>query len=474
MNTRLKYLLLLCLTTSMVSSCKKWLDVEPNSQIKSSELFKTESGFKEALAGVYTLMTAEKLYGKELQYGVIGVLSHEWSSFPEPYNGEAEYDYESSIVQARINGVWNGLYQAISNTNNLLNEIDVKKSIFTGDNYAIIKGEALALRAFLHFELVRLFGASYLVDMNKPAIPYVTQYSANQTPQSTVKETYEFILKDLEAAKELLKVDPVFTGKTITEADDNGYLINRQVHLNYYAVEALLARLFYYTGAYEKARIAANTVINSGKFKYSLQANLGAGNDLSGAPEHIFGLHINNLYAYSTAYLSKDANIINTFYLNSVTRDTYYPDKSIDYRYIYLFEVGEGVKASNYYLRKYSAPVSLELYYRNKSVVIKLSEMQFIVAGSNLAEGKSIIGPINKVRQARGLQVFTGEPANPTTTYIEEFRSEFFGEGQLFHLYKRLNRGIITGTDKNLVDIKAYIWPLPVAELEAGNRNTNR
>lgn len=126
MNTRLKYLLLLCLTTSMVSSCKKWLDVEPNSQIKSSELFKTESGFKEALAGVYTLMTAEKLYGKELQYGVIGVLSHEWSSFPEPYNGEAEYDYESSIVQARINGVWNGLYQAISNTNNLLNEIDVK------------------------------------------------------------------------------------------------------------------------------------------------------------------------------------------------------------------------------------------------------------------------------------------------------------------------------------------------------------
>ncbi|MCD0490408.1 RagB/SusD family nutrient uptake outer membrane protein [Pedobacter sp. MC2016-14] len=458
----------------MLSSCKKWLDVEPNSQIKSSELFKTESGFKEALAGVYTLMIAENLYGKEQQYGMLAVLSHEWSSFPEGYNGEAEYNYESSTVQGRMSSIWNGLYQAISNTNNLLVEIDSKKSIFSGDNYSIIKGEALALRAFLHFELVRLFGASYMVDMNKPAIPYVTQYSANQTKQSTVKETYEFIRKDLEAAKELLRTDPILTGRTITQADDNGYLINRQLHLNYYAVEALLARMFYYTGEYEKARTAATTVINSGKFTYSLQSNLGIGNDLSGAPEHIFGLHINNMYTYSTEYLSKDANIIYTFYLNSATHDAYYPDKSIDYRYIYLFEVGEGVKASNYYSRKYSAPVSQELYYRNKSVVIKISEMQFIIAGSNLAEGKSIIAPINKVRQARGLQALTIEPPDPTATYIEEFRKEFFAEGQLFYLYKRLNRTTITGTDKNLVDIKAYIWPLPVAELEAGNRTNNR
>lgn len=475
MNTKFKYLLLLCFVGIILSSCKKWLDVEPNSQIKSSELFKTESGFKEALAGVYTLMTAEKLYGKELQYGMIGVLSHEWSSFPLTYNGEGEYDYQSTDVQARINNVWNGLYQGISNVNNLLNEIDAKKSIFTGDNFAIIKGEALALRAFLHFELVRLFGASYLVDRSKPAIPYVTAYSAKQTAQSTVGDTYVFIRGDLEAAKALLKADPIFTGRTVTEADDTGYLMNRQLHLNYYAVEALLARLFYNTGEYDKARLAANAVISSGKFSYATQANLLAGNDLTGAHEHVFGLNINSLYTYSTAYLSKDANIINTFFLSFATRNAYYPDGSIDYRYIYLFEVGGGDKASNYYLRKYNAPQAIsELYSRNKSVVIKISEMQFILAGCNLAEGKGIIEPINKVRQARGLPALSTEPINPTTSYIEEFRREFFGEGQLFYLYKRLNRSIINGTDKNMVDIKAYILPLPVAEYEAGNRNSNR
>ena len=474
MNTRFNYLLILCFIGSILSSCSKWLDVEPNSQIKSSELFKTESGFKEALSGVYTLMTAERLYGKELQYGMFGVVSHEWSSFPEAYNGDAEYDYESSNVQNRINGIWNGLYQAISNVNNLLNEIDAKRSAFSGDNYSIIKGEALALRAFLHFELVRLFGASYLVDMNKPAIPYVTLYSANQTPQSTVKETYDLILKDLQAAKELLKVDPIFTGRTITEVDDNGYLINRQLHLNYYAVEALLARIFYYTGEYDKARTAANTVISSAKFTYSTQSNLVAGNDLTGAPEHIFALNINSLYAYSTLFLSKDNLVTNTFFLNAATRNTYYPEGSVDYRYTYLFEVGTAEKASNYYIRKYNAPVSLDLYYRNKSSVIKISEMQFILAGCNLAEGRGIIEPLNKVRQARGLPMLTSEPSNPTTAYIEEFRKDFFAEGQLFHLYKRLNRAIITGTDKNLVALKAYTLPLPVAEYEAGNRSNNR
>lgn len=474
MKTKSIYIIILGIVTGMISSCNKWLDVEPNSQVKSSELFKTESGFKEALAGVYTLMTAEKLYGKELQYGMMGVLSHEWSSFPLSYNEEADYNYQGSTVQGRINNVWNGLYQGISNANNLINEIDAKKSMFTGDNYSIIKGEALALRAFLHFELARLFGASYLVDMNKPAIPYVTQYSAKQTVQSTVKETYEFIRKDLEAAKELLKADPIFTGRTITEADDNGYLINRQLHLNYYAIEALLARIYYYTGDYDNARKAANAVITSGKFTFSTQANLSAGNDLTGAPEQIFGLQINNLFAYSTINLSKDGSTTTTFFLNAATRNAYYPEGSVDYRFTYLFEVGEGDKSSNYYLRKYNAPQSLDLYYRNKSVVIKISEMYFIIAGSNLAEGKSIIDPLNKVRQARGLTALTIEPTDPAATFIAEFRKDFFGEGQLFYLYKRLNRAIITGTDKNLIDIKAYVLPLPVAEYEAGNRNSNR
>jgi hypothetical protein len=55
-----------------------------------------------------------------------------------------------------------------------------------------------------------------------------------------------------------------------------------------------------------------------------------------------------------------------------------------------------------------------------------------------------------------------------------EFRKEFIGEGQLFFYYKRLNQSNIPGSDLNLPEKKAYIFPLPKAEYESANRNNNR
>lgn len=40
--------MLLCIT-----SCEKWLDVNPKSEIKADKLFDTEAGFKDALTGLY-------------------------------------------------------------------------------------------------------------------------------------------------------------------------------------------------------------------------------------------------------------------------------------------------------------------------------------------------------------------------------------------------------------------------------------
>ena len=38
--------------TLMVCSCNDWLDVQPKSQVEDSELFTSQQGYKEALAGV--------------------------------------------------------------------------------------------------------------------------------------------------------------------------------------------------------------------------------------------------------------------------------------------------------------------------------------------------------------------------------------------------------------------------------------
>ena len=62
-----KILLIGCLLVTV--SCNNWLDVDPKSQVKDKDLFASEMGFKEALSGVYSLMTKEGLYGKELTFG---------------------------------------------------------------------------------------------------------------------------------------------------------------------------------------------------------------------------------------------------------------------------------------------------------------------------------------------------------------------------------------------------------------------
>lgn len=56
---------------SDIDGLSDWLDVRPKLKIESKDLFESESGFKEALAGVYSNMTSQQLYGRDLTFGII-------------------------------------------------------------------------------------------------------------------------------------------------------------------------------------------------------------------------------------------------------------------------------------------------------------------------------------------------------------------------------------------------------------------
>ena len=182
-----------------MTSCNDWLDVQPASQVEDTELFETETGFKEALSGVYSSMLSENSYGKEMTFGTMSVLAQEWSNVPSSssqYTDLGEYNYSSTLASNVIAQIWATSYNGIANVNNLLKYIDGKRMLFTGHNYEIIKGEALALRAFLHFDLLRCFGVSYEVNPSMPSIPYSTDLSYRVFPQLTVQQIAEKIKSD--------------------------------------------------------------------------------------------------------------------------------------------------------------------------------------------------------------------------------------------------------------------------------------
>lgn len=461
----------------LTTSCEKWLDVEPKSQVKAKELFETEDGFKEALAGVYTILTDKALYGREMTYGMMGVLSHEWTSFSTSYKDDGDYNYMSTLTRNRVDGIWGNMYKAISNTNMILENID-EKNVFKEQNKAIIKGEALALRAFIHFDLLRCFGVNFATNPTQRAIPYVEKYTSKQTKQYTVAEIVDKVIADLQQAKELLKSDPIFTGKTVTEFEDRGYLMNRQLHLNYYAVEALLARVYLHKGDYANANTAAQNVIQASKFSFSTQKNIADKADLSGAPEHIFALQINTLHQDAITHLTQsgDGPI---FSVGTTVAESYFGAQfSNDYRFLYLLNDGTGANATQKYTLKYSEPsvptsITNPEYYREKMPMIKLSEMYFIQAECANQTGTDVLPYINPVLAARGISTLTSF-TDFRSLMTNEFRKEFLAEGQLFFYYKRINQERIQNYSENLVTNKSYTFPIPDTEYEFADRLPNK
>src|SRR6476660_1970317 len=123
------------------TSCKKWLDVQPRTKIKSDVLLQTEQGYRDALIGCYTLMKSQSLYGRELTFGFMDAVAAQYDVFNnKTYNSVSQFKYTTDInVRTQIDNMWIGMYNVVANVNNILDHIDQDKAVFTGSNYDIIK-----------------------------------------------------------------------------------------------------------------------------------------------------------------------------------------------------------------------------------------------------------------------------------------------------------------------------------------------
>ena len=164
------------------ASCSKWLDVKPYDKISNDELFSTESGFIKHLNGIYIELNSDMLYGAALSVEMVEVMGGAYvigtdKSVWGNYQDLKDYEYGTQYWRARLNETWNKAYSLILNCNLLLESLENTDVSFTGDNYKIIKGEALALRAMLHFDLLRLFGPVYSRFPEAASIPYYKKYT---------------------------------------------------------------------------------------------------------------------------------------------------------------------------------------------------------------------------------------------------------------------------------------------------------
>ena len=457
---------------ALLASCSKWLDVQPRTKIKSDVLLQTEQGYRDALIGCYTLLKNQSLYGRELTFGFADAVSLQYDTYNNNvYNNVARWIYTNESVRAQIDNIWGRMYNVLANVNNILDHIDADKALFTGTNYEIIKGEALAIRAFVQFDLLRFFAPS---DLSKPAVPYVNTLTTKVTAPSSGTEVIGYLLRDIEEATALLAVDPIIKGKKLVFSEDE-FMNNRHQRLNYYAVKGLAARVHMWNGDKPKALESASVVLEAGDriFPWIKTSNISATNDkdkdFTFSTENLFALNVWDLRTVSNNWF------IAAFPGNQLFRGSFYFDQmyektsvgASDYRLLFLTRMS----GSNYILYKYYQPDNYTASYANMMPLMRRSEMNYIAAECLVGvDNARAVALLNEVRSNRGITVPLSSSltdASITSEILKEYRKEFQGEGQIFHYCKRTKMQSFPTNSTKLTDAH-YVLPKPNNEIEFG------
>ena len=471
---KIKYLILILFG---FYSCDSFLEVKPTGEIVNDKLFETAEGFEEALYVSYSFLAREPLYGQNLSYYIMDIAGqyfyNDWSSHWSRHL--CTYDYKHMDVRPKLDTVWTTMYKGISYVNNILGNLS-KKDSTTFRLYDLYKGEALGLRAFMHFELLRLYAESYLKAPNTRGIPYYEKYSYEVAPFETVKDAYEKVIRDFKEAERLLAKHGEYFDRNDEQA--GGFVLDRVIHMNLYAVQALLARVYWEMGDLEKAKDYALSVINCGFFKLEEKTDVeDIMNGVISNKETIWGIYSEEFPTFTrrTMYASGGDYSLD---VKSGYEDIYNEDKEgFDYRQDKWFQVLGDYEATGlrcmkivdrYKVKQASRPVA-KLSGLN---MIRLPELHYIVAEYYLRmdDQDNATKYFDPVLRSRGLNGFAGrEGMKLNLKHINnERRKELVCEGQWFFMMKHYEMTAYDNiTDQTFQPSSAiYVWPIPDSEFE--------
>src|SRR4030095_16370016 len=241
-KSKLAGLIVLATTVVALSSCKKsFLDLKPYTSVSSDVAITNEQDMQAALNGAYGNMNSPNLYGRSTP--LFGDLVSD-NVYISAINSNRYLDFfqiNYTVTDANGQAIWGSAYSTISRANNVINS-----SLQGNENIDQLRGEALAIRALMYFELVKFFAKPYTVDQNALGVPLVLTYDPTLKPQrSTVQEVYAQIEKDITDA-----------GNLMTQDKSSGFFTK-------WAAKALLARMYQFKGDWDKAETTAEDLINN-------------------------------------------------------------------------------------------------------------------------------------------------------------------------------------------------------------------
>ncbi len=471
--------LLLLLALPLLSACGDWLDVGSKSEVDEDQMYENAEGFYTTLTGLYLNMGTTDLYGGNLPLTVLEPLTQQYSlSDDEPDRAKwAQFDYATDWGQTTVSTIWQTMYNTIVNCNLMLEKAaHIEEVVAESGAGNILRGEALALRSYLYFDLARLFNSSCGANSQKAQVPYKTDFGLSIGTLLSNAELLEALVKDLAEARRLLANDPV---RGTMQYGDRYLSYDRRQRMNYYAATALMARIELYRAHYAAAASYAQEVMSDSRCRFINAAEISL-TDAYGVeqktdkvfmPEMIFALCTENILSVSRSYyegLSRDfVKSLNAYQEGDVRRAWFFRNPSANGK-INFVRYERSTRAQD-----------AARYYDPVVPMLKLSEMYLILAECALNDASLKIdarATLNQLRTARGESELgaTASADDLQKAIADEYLRDFRGEGQLFFYYKRLNMTTIDDGNYNgntvTVSPDAYVLPLPDYERQFGGQ----
>lgn len=460
MKITIKYLLLFVLSVGAFTSCSEE-DLEPTlAQEKSIETsINSLNDLDALLIGAMERMSETEYYGRDAI--ILGEVFSDNTTSNANSNRfviEAQMDLNAQSAIART--LWTQIYSVIASANIIIGAEGIE-----GDEDRInhVKGQAYAIRALAHFDLVKFYGQQHVNGgLSAPGVPYVTAFRDNDNlfpSRNTVEEVKNLAYADLEMAKDLMS----------ESLNDNS-----KEFITSFAAYAIEARIANYFGDHPRALTAAKVVIDSDKYSVALEdsflnnfASRGSANsifEIANTPTDNPGINgLANIYQVgSYGDVVALPNLAAIYDDNDVRGGASYdPTAAAEPTTV----IGESPNGTLRNVGKYPRTAPFE----DNIPLIRYEEMVLIYAEALFeTNGADALMWLNKIPANRGADAYGTISKD---NILLERRKELAFEGFRFHDLAR------TGTDVKSVDIiqlhtgveyGAYNFAMPIPTAEVG------
>lgn len=426
-----------------------------NPSLKQDKIFEAEiQNFDELMGianGMYDKMEQSAYYGRDY------IIYNEVRSDNCFANGKSGKFLTVAAMNVSpddnyATSTWTNIYQVIANANILIQQ-NPERIDGNAEKVKHIIGEAYIMRAWAHFDLLKLYGQQHTG--GKLGIPYVTEYIPKYTGEQiapsrqSVAENKQSILADIEAGLSLM----------LESQDDH----SKQL-ITTHAANALKARIALYFKDWQMAKDAALNVVNSSQFQIADSAEFVQSWSKDAAVNSIFELAFSttdNLDFSSLSYIYRGSGYGDIEVLDTLL--SIFDDGDIRRNLIGYEIVDDQPKLRNLgkYPSQYSDNVSLLRY---EEVILTLAEAKLELNENDALEY------LNRIPAQRNAKLY--EEATKENI-LKERRREFCFEGFRFDDLAR------TGQDIPLVDplnqihggpeygSYKFAFPVPTSEMIA-------